>query len=358
MKSRLLWNVLRLIAFIGLALGVVQMPVMAAPAGRWPRTIKRQRAEGRVNLAKRRGWFILISENWADALDPIVRMWFEQGYSRRPSLLNTLFNVQTSSRAYEEISGVGAVGVDAWEQWENTGKVGQADFDQGYKTTFTHREYPLEVAIRRKLVADSNFQEVFNIPRRMGDSASLKREIDGAGVFINAFTDTFAGADSVGLCSTAHPFSPMKTGSTQSNEFTYPMTKDNVRLMREAMMAFTDDNGNKVAVTPNLLLYPSTLEDDAIPIIGSPLDPGSANNAINPQAGRWQGQSWHYLTDSNAWFMIDTNLMRESLFWFDHSALTINPKVEDKTLVATWIAYMRYSFGWADWRWIAGSNPS
>lgn len=358
MISRLILSVLRLIAFVGVMLGWVRLPVQAAPVGRYARATRRPGAAGQVDLGKRRGWFILISENWADLLDPIVREWFDVGFRRRMPLVPSLFNVQGSSRAYEELSGVGAVGIDAWEQFENTGSVGQADFDQGYKKTMTHREYPLEISIRRKLMEDNNFPEIMNIASRIGDSASLKREVDGASVFNNAFNDTFAGADAVGLCSTAHPLSPQKTGVTQSNEFTLPLTKDNVRTMRESMMALTDDNGNKMAVTPSLLLVPPALEDDALPIAGSPLDPNSANNAINPQFGRWRVQTWHYLTDSNAWFMIDPMLMNMSLWWFNRVPLGVNPKVEDKTLVATWIAYMRYVYGWSAWQWISGSNPS
>lgn len=301
---------------------------------------------------------MLISENWADALDPIVRKWFFQGFARRASLLPVLFNEQGSSRAYEEISGVGAVGIDAWDNFENTGTVSEADFDQGYKTTFTHKEYPLKIGIRRKLLEDNNFPEIMNIPMRLGDRAALKREVDAASVFNNAFDDTYAGADAVGLCSTAHPNSPHKTASTQSNEFTLPLTKDNVATIREAMMAFTDDNGNKVAVTPNLLVVPPALEDEGIVIAKSMNDPTSANNAVNPQAGRWMVQPWHYLTDANAWFMIDSVLMKMSLEWFNRVPLGVNPMVEDITIAAHWIAYMRYSFGWSDWRWIAGSNPS
>ena len=325
------------------------------------RAIRRGGAEAAVNLSKRREWNILLSENWADALDPIVRQRFMLGASRRPSMLAQLFNIQNSQRSYEQTSGVGAIGIDAWDMFEQSGKVGEADFDQGYKATFTHKEYPLEVKIRRKLVDDNMWPEVFNIPERIGDSAALKREVDGASVFNNAFDSSFTGPDGVALCSASHPWSPQKTGNLQSNTFTYAMTAANVRLMREAMMAFVDDNGNKQGVTPNLLLVPSTLEDDAIEITKSLNDPTSANNTVNPQGpaiGRWQVKVWHYLTDSNAWFMIDSALMRMALEWYDRVPLGINPKVEDKTIAATWIAYMRYSYGWADWRWIAGSNPS
>ena len=301
---------------------------------------------------------MIISENWADALDPIVRKWFDLGFSRRKSLIDTLFNVQGSVRAYEEVTGAGAIGIEAWDTYESAGKAGEAKFDQAYKTTYTHREYPLEIQIQRKLLADSNFRAIQDPAVKIGDSASLKREVDAANIFNNAFTSGFNGGDGVTLCSNSHPLSPKKTGVTQDNNFALALTKANVKAIREAMMAFTDDNGNKMAVTPDTILVPPTLEDESIEIADSPLDPASAENKINPQFGRWKVVTWHYLTDSNAWFMIDSTLMKMHLDWFNREPLSIKPKVEDKTLQATWIAYMRYSLGWSDWRWVAGSNPS
>ena len=297
---------------------------------------------------------------WADALDPIVRKWFLQGYARRSSLIPALFMQQPSSRNYEEISSIGAIATDAWDTYRISGQVGSADFDQGYKKTYEHEEYPLEITIKRKFVDDNMHAEVMRIPRMVGDSAFVKRETDAASIFNNAFTDTapYDGADGVGLCSTAHPYSPQKTGSTQSNEGTYSLTKANVATVREAMMAFTDDTGAKVAVTPDLLLVPPELEDEALIIANSLLQPGTADNDLNPQRGRYQVQAWHYLTDTNAWFMIDSALMRFSLDWFDRIGLSIVPKVMDRTIEATWIAYMRYSNGWSDWRWVYGNNPS
>ena len=301
---------------------------------------------------------VLISEQWADSLDGLVRRRFEQGFARRPALTPQLFNTQTSAQSKEQVSGVGAIGIEAWEQWEKDGSVAQADFDQGYKSTFEHKEYPLEVQIRRKLMEDTNWPEINAIPTRVGDSAALKREVDGASVFNNSESGSFLGADGVALLSNSHPLSPAKTNDTQDNLLTLALTKDNLGTARETMMAFTDDNESLVAAMPNLLLVPPELEDTAIEITASELDPTSANNTVNPQAGRFQIATWHYLTDSNKWYVIDTSLMNQALFWFDRSPLKIVPKVEDKTLLATWIAYMRYSFGWADWRWVIGSNPS
>jgi hypothetical protein len=299
----------------------------------------------------------MVSNHWSYAIDPGVQAYFEIGFSRRASLRTALYGVRGSFLASEEIFGSGAVGVDDWDLYEKSGQVPNADFDQGYKKTFTHREYPREISIKRKLFDDNQFPGLFDIPRKVGDSAALKMEIDAASVFNNAFSDTFAGADGVGLCSAAHPNSPHNTGDTQVNENTYALTKDNVATVREAMMAFTDDKNQKVGVIPDTLIVPPGLEDEALVIAGSQLNPADATNAINPQAGRWNVVTWHYLTDSTAWFMVDSMLMKDHLLWLNRQPLSITPKVEDKTIQATWIAYMRYSYGWTDWRWIYGNNP-
>lgn len=298
------------------------------------------------------------SSHWTYAIDPGIRGAWEVAASRRELLRTVLFNVTTSDRASEELFGVGAIGIDAWDNYEASGAVSIAEFDQNYKKTFTHEEKLIKVHVERKLYDDNQFPQIFNMAARIGDSMGLKRESDAASVFNNAFSDTYAGADAVGLCSLVHPYSPHKSGSTQANEGTYALTDDNVATVREAMMAFTDDNGNKVGVTPNALLVPPGLEDEALIITGSDRDPNTGNNAMNPQSGRFQVYPWHYLTDSNAWFMLDTNLMRQSLYWFDRVSPYIKYQGLIDEVVAEWITYMRYSFGWTDWKWIYGNNPS
>jgi len=299
----------------------------------------------------------LRESQWAYAIDPGIRGAWDLARSRREMMRPVLFNVMGSDRAAEEFFGVGAIGTDAWDNYESAGTVSLADFDQGYKKTFTHHEKLLKVHVERKLFDDNQFPQIFNMAAKVGDSMGLKRELDAASVFNNAFNDTYAGADGVGLCSDAHPNGPHTSGSTQDNEGTLALTKDNVATVREAMMAFKDDRNNKVGVIPNAIMVPPGLEDEARIIVGSVLDPDTANNAINPQSGRFQVYTWHYLTDSNAWFMLDTALMKQSLYWFDRVAPYIKYQGLIDEVVAEWIAYQRYSYGWTDWRWIYGNNP-
>lgn len=294
---------------------------------------------------------------WADALDPIVQFRAQQAFNRRASLISTLFNVQTSTRAYEAVSGVGAIGIDAWKNYSKSGQVPEVDFDQMYKQTYTHREYPVDFSVERKTIDDADFNAVFRVADRIGDSSALFREVEAASVFNNAFSASFLGADGVALCSDSHPYGPQKTGSVQDNNYALTLTRDNLRTMREAMMAFTDDNGNKMAVTPDLLLVPPALEDDGIEIVNSLLNPNNANNTVNPMAGRFRVLPWHFLTDSNAFFLIDSTLMRQSLDWFDRVPFGVKMRDgDDRTVKAYWRAYQRFSYGFSDWKWVAGSN--
>lgn len=324
------------------------------------RVTRRRKAAGAVSLSKRRRWFadgVLIKEGWANALEPGIREWFFLGANRRPSLLEMQYDVLTSAQDAEHMQAYGAVSPDAWEMFSNSGKVASVSFDAGYEKIFRHTTYMVELPIKVELMEDNLYRQIISAADALGDSAALKRETDRASVFNNAFSSSFVGADAVALCSDSHPNGPEVSG-TQDNNFALALTSANVKTIREAMQAFKDDKGNLVAVTPDTLLVPPGLEDDALVIAQSVQAPESANNAINPQRGRWRVEVDHYLTDSNAWFMIDSIKRKQSLKWFNRVPLDVVLDRVVQRAFAYYNARMRYSYGWTDWRWIAGSNPS
>lgn len=295
----------------------------------------------------------LIKEGWADALEPGIREWFFLGAQRRQALAPRLFDFMTSQKNAEHMRGVGSIAPDAWEEFDTTGKPASVAYDQGYKKTFTHRTYLVELPIKKELIEDNLYTEVIDAASQLGDSAMLKREVDAASVFNNAASASYLGADGVALASDSHPNGPDSSGTQDNNFAATALTKANVAVVREAMMAFKDDKGSLVAVTPNTLLVPPALEDEAIEIAKSMNDPTSGNNTINPQFGRFEVVAWHYLTSATTWFMIDSVLMKQSLKWFDRVPLSIYLKQADTSVYATYMARMRYSFGWRDWRWVA-----
>jgi phage major head subunit gpT-like protein len=309
----------------------------------------------------------MSAANWAELLTPQTTEAFYTGFTdggRRESMIAGLYRIENSARAFEEHIGVGQFSSAGWE-FAKTGRVEYDDRNKGYAKRFTHVEFAKGFVVQRRLIDDNLTSIVFDDANELGDSAFRKREKSGAAIFNNAFTDSgadaegfdIAGPDSVGLCSLVHPYSPIDS-TTQANEGTLSLTKDNVRSTRQSMMAFVDDRGDKLNVMPDTLLVPPELEDDALVIVRSSQDPTSANNAINPQSGRFSVATWHYLTDSNAWFMLDSGRMKRDLIWYERIPVEFGREEDFDTFQAKFRAYMRYSRGFRDYRFIFGQNPS
>ena len=305
------------------------------------------------------------SSNWGELVVPGLSEAFLVGVGRRPSLIDQIYDVRGSDRANEQHLGVGNIGSDGWADFEKTGRVNQADFARGYKWTTTHAEFARSMQVQRKLVDDNQFGELFDQARQLGDSAFRFREKAGAAVFNNAFTASgtdaygfaIAGPDAVALCSASHPRNPDDSSTVDSNTSNTTLTAANVSTIRRNMMGFKDDTGDILNVMPDAIIVPPELEDTALQIVRSQLDPASANNAINPQAGRFSVIVWHYLTSATNWFMVDSARMSDSLIWYDRVPLEFTPQgLNAEVMQFSMVAYMRFSRGFRDWRWIYGAG--
>lgn len=315
----------------------------------------------------------LISENWANLLTPGLRSLFHTRLRSREDLFkrSTVFNVETSQRAFEDFQGVGEVGTAGFNEFAKTGRVPYDEFELGWKTRLEHRRFAQGIVIERELM-DDNLYAGAGIPKsvtgrveKLADAAAVHREKSAASLFTNAFTDSgldsegfaIAQADSVGLCSTAHPATPTNT-STQSNEGTLALSSANLTTTALLMREFTDDRGELVSIKPDTLLVPPELEETALQIVGSDRVLGSANNDVNINKGRYNVVAWDYLTDSNAWFVIDSVLKDQHLVWLDRIAPEFAMAEDFDTIQAKWRAYYRFSRGADAWQWILGQNPS
>jgi hypothetical protein len=310
------------------------------------------------------------SDHWAELVDPRMREAFYLGFSggdRRTSMIPRLFGVRSTQLANEKVLGIGGIGSSGWN-FEDTGRVIYDEPTKGFEETFTPHEFAHGIVVERKLIDDNRISEALDASGNLGDSAFRVREKAAANVFINAFssatsetlddygTDT-VGADSVALCSDAHDTSP-QNGDNLTNEGTLSLTEANVSTTRQLHMAQVDMNGDLLNIMPDEILVPPELEDTALKILRSTQESASANNAINPQAGRFQVIVWHYLTDANSWFMLDSGLRRQHLRWYDRIPLEFGREQDFDTFAAKWRAYMRFTLGWTDWRFVYGQNPS
>ena len=306
----------------------------------------------------------LTSGNFADLLKPGLKSIFDVGMSRPRPIMEMLFGVESSTRFEEQYQGMGAQGlVPPFD-----GTVPYHDFDAGYRTDIRNYEFAMGIQVERRLVDDDQYSQIRRRASNMSDSFNQTIEQDAVNVFINGFTDSGTnrmgastnGADGVGLLSTAHPYSPANTGTTQANEGTLALTIDNLDTTRQAMRNFTDDTGQLLGVNPNMLLVPPELERTATQLVSERAlyEPGSAQYDVNMFSGRFQPVVWDRLTDDNAWFLIDSNLMKQHLIWQWRIRPECSTAEDFDGLTAKFRGYMRYGIGWTDWKWIYGQNPS
>jgi phage major head subunit gpT-like protein len=301
----------------------------------------------------------MIKEGWVNALEPGIKGWFQMAVMDYSDPLMALYSMVTSNRSAEHISTYGGISPDSWDEFEKTRAIPAVGVDAGYKTDFTMLTKIVELPIQRELFADEQYGLIQMQVENLGRAAARKKIFDATSVFNNAFSSSFAGADGVALCSDSHPSGP-RNATTQDNNYTLALSKANVATIRENAFSIKDDKGNYAGIVYDTIIVPPALEDTMLEITETPLDPTSANNTINTQAkpGRWKGIMSPYLSDTNAWFMIDSNAMKNSLFWFDREHVNMSRKVQDENAFITWVVRMRYALGFTDWRWIAGSNPS
>jgi phage major head subunit gpT-like protein len=300
-----------------------------------------------------------ISEEWAYLLEPGLREVFFLTYDGllAQSPVSQLFNVITSNKAVEYFLGAGGMG--DWQEYK--GAIEYDDMEQLYRTSLTHAEYARGFKVERKLVDDDQYNIIQERPRALAMAAARTREKHAASVFNNAFSTSYQGGDAKPLCESAgHPYSP-SNASTQTNEGSSALSYDNVITIFRAMQEFKDDRGELVSVNPDTLLVPPELAQTAKEILLTTQNKPNTTDTVVNYVNTFLNKVivWHYLTDANAWFMIDSQLAKRHLLWVDRVGMefALDP-TSNYRLEARYRGYMRYSYGWSDWRWVYGNNPS
>lgn len=299
---------------------------------------------------------VQINEQYLSLLSEGLRsvFWLNYNESVMDSKIPVLFNVQTSSKAQEKLYSVGSLGL--WGQHE-TGKLNYDTFEGGFETTFNHEEFDQAIAIERKLIDDEMYGVMNQAVSQMAISGARKREIDAASVFNNATSASYVGGDAVSLVNNSHPLSPSNAAVQDNYLASTALSYPNIDTARQAMRAFTDDRGQRVGIKPDTLLVPAELEETARALFATPNKVDTTDQHANI-VSTWLRQIvvWDELTSATTWFLIDSRRARQHLHWFDRIPVEFrSDPTSDFNLVLKNRGYMRYSYGWSDWRWCLGA---
>ena len=318
---------------------------------------------------------IITTSSAPKALWPGVNAWYGAKYNEFATQYTSLFDTETSRRAYEE--HVGQVGFGLAQIKPEGQSITYDDSSQAYVTRYTHVRYALGFMITHEAVADNLYDVVGKRGAQdLAFSMRQTKEIVGANVYNRAFNSSFTGGDGVEMISAVHPnFS----GGTQSN-----ISSTNAALSEAALeqacidiAKWETDRGLLINEMPNQLIVPSELQFEAKRILGSEgrttanlltefgqpsgsfsatgLTSGATNdiNAINAMGKFSSYFVNNYLTDATAWFLRTS--CPYGPMHFERESMVFAPDNDFDTENAKYKATERYSFGWTDWRGIYGS---
>lgn len=192
-------------------------------------------------------------------------------------------------------------------------------------------------------------------PGQLAVASRRTAEYYAASVFNNAFDTSYTGGDSKPLCSTAHPRSDGGSSQSNASSTSIALNETNLNTGLLALEGQLDDKGMKIAAEATHLVVPRELRKTAKTLVDSEGRPETADNDLNYYRDMGINVvAWHYLDDSDAWFLLDKRLHLLTWFW------RVKPEFKQDNAFDTGMALykgrMRFSKGWSDWRGVWGSQ--
>lgn len=290
----------------------------------------------------------IATGNFAQAIWPGINAWYGNAYAEWPQEYDKIFMVEKSNKHHEEdalFSGFGLMSIK--------GEGSPVSYDtarQGYTTRYTHDTYGLGFVITREMYEDDLYGVIGKKKARaMARSVRQTKETVCANVLNRGFNTSYLGGDGKELFATDHP---NVSGGTFQNELSTAADLSEAAL-EQALIdigKWTDDRGLKAAVRVKRMIVPVDLEWEACRLLETEMRVDTANNdisAIYKKGAVPEGYHVnHYLTDTDAWFLVTD--VDDGLKMFERRADEFTVDNDFDTDNAKYKATSRYVPGWSD----------
>lgn len=159
---------------------------------------------------------------------------------------------------------------------------------------------------------------------------------------------------------TAHPL--YRDAATTFQNF-YASLAFSATNLETLMKRYTTTNNRnelnmEITLQPDVIVYNPTLEFDIARVLRSTQQPGSANNDINPMAGRLTPVPWHKITGTDDWAVGRARLGLEAYHRGEPVTVTDTKKMEGMGVVYISIVD-EFSVAVSQWRhWIGCNFPT
>ena len=279
-------------------------------------------------------------------------------YKRYGEEHKELYEIENSDRSFEEevkLSGFGSAPVKA----EGSAML----FDtaqEAYVSRYTHETIALGFSITEEAVEDNLYDSLSSrYTKALARAMAYTKQVKGASTLNNAFSASYLGGDGKRLCATDHP---LVSGGTNSNRPATGTDLNETSLEAAVIQiaAWTDERGLLIAAKPRKLIIPPALQFVATRFLETELRVDTADNTINAIKNNGsipEGYSVnHWLTDTNAWFLLTD--VPNGLKMFNRASMSTKMSGDFDTGNVKYSARERYSFGWSDSLGLYGSPGS
>jgi phage major head subunit gpT-like protein len=297
------------------------------------------------------------SSGFSHLLAPGLRKVFFEQYNMWPQEFSQVFNMESSSRSYEEDSEVTGLGKMP-EKPEGRSIAYDDPFQADQRKRYTHVAFGLGFRVTEELFNDDLYRIINRMPSALARSARQTQEVESWNIFNNGFT-TEQTIDGVSLFNTAHPNIARDAGSGPfANR---PATEADLAVtsLQAAIENFentTDDRDLNLMIKPSLMIVAPENKWMARELLNSTKKPHTADNEINAlQDEDLKFMVSHYLTDTDAWFLVGRKA-DHSLTYFTRKSVVFDNDDDFDSGDAKFKGSMRFSVGATGWRGTYGTQ--
>jgi hypothetical protein len=267
-----------------------------------------------------------------------------------------IYETESSDRSFEE--EVALAGFDAAPVKDEGSAISYDNAQETFTARYNHETIAMGFAITEEAMEDNLYDSLSaRYTKALARAMAYTKQTKAASPLNNGqSTGSYQSGDGVTLFNTSHP---LASGGTNSNTPSTATDLNETSLESAVIQIakWTDQRGLLIAARPRRIIVPPDLMFVSSRILDSELRPSTADNDINaiknngtiPEGYKVN----HYLTDTNAWFIITD--VPNGMKHFERAAMTTSMDGDFNTGNVRYKARERYSFGVSDPLGIFGS---
>tara|TARA_R100000234_G_scaffold49318_1_gene29586 strand:+ start:1795 stop:2736 length:942 start_codon:yes stop_codon:yes gene_type:complete len=298
---------------------------------------------------------------------PGLNALFGEEYNNYENEHEQIYASENSDRSFEEelkLSGFGAAPVK-----DEGASISYDVAQESFVARYTHETIALGFSVTEEAMEDNLYVSLSaRYTKALARAMAYTKQVKSAYPLNNGFSNSFQSGDGVNLFTasgdgvTGGDGHPLVNGGKNSNR---PVTGAdlNETSLEDAVIQigkWTDERGLKIAARPKKLIVPSDLQFVATRLLESEYKPSSADNDVNAIRNNGvipEGYAVnHYLTDTNAFFLITD--VPDGMKHFVRAPMVTSMDGDFDTGNVRYKARERYSFGVSDPLGIWGSPGS